>query len=85
MHTDCQLGDTGAAAPFPQRFVLWADSGPTDWPPDRDLRIASALRIRIDIIDQEIAELEDARDRLSESLRGVQLRIARNANSWGRA
>jgi hypothetical protein len=70
--------DTGASAPFPP--PVWPDPPPPGWPRDRDTRVAAALRIRIERIGEEIADLEESRERLSDALAVVERR-----RCWGRA
>lgn len=51
LHYLSTSSDTGAPAPFPPPAVLL----PPGWSPDRDVRIAGALRIRTGIILDEMA------------------------------
>ena len=48
-----------------------------------DERIASALRLRLCCIEEEIGALEDSHEQLTEALHEVELRIAHRC--WGRA
>jgi hypothetical protein len=75
MHLTPPSTDTGAVAP-----PYYIDLSPDPLSPDRDRRIAGALRIRIERIGEEIAVLEEIRDRLSDALRVVERR-----GRWGRA
>ena len=50
------------------------------WSPDRDMRVATALRLRIGRIGEEIDELLQSRNRLTAALADVDAR-----GRWGRA
>ena len=73
--------DTGATAPFPPLIGLSTNPVPPGWAPDRDLRVAHALRIRIACIEDEITPLLDSHDRLADELHEVEARIRRSC--WG--
>jgi hypothetical protein len=83
MHLTATSTSTDAGTVAIPPIGLSADPVPAGWSPDRDVRIAGALRLRIARIGQDIADLEGSRERLTDALHTVETRIARSC--WGRA